>query len=262
VLILHYGSFQDVIKAIAKLKKNQIIGKPTKSFDTSIIIIDPIDSNRNLGAAISNENIGKFIIASRAFQKKPSISFFKSLPRPKIFKKNLENTIAIQFNYKPRSPDIIWGQIKRAASSLVVQMELGGFQVLRHAGMVGEKNEAYLLFLIQSLKIEESFLREGPDIFFEVESETYITKNSKNSMMWIGPNRKILSLQKRRQNDVILFLNDLLKNHLNKSGIPKGLKADIKKRFKIIPAKKVTGKCIKEAVAELVSTDATILSFN
>jgi tRNA nucleotidyltransferase (CCA-adding enzyme) len=128
--------------------------------------------------------------------------------------------------------------------------------------MVGEKNEAYLLFLIQSLKIEESFLREGPDIFFEVESETYITKNSKNSMMWIGPNRKILSLQKRRQNDVILFLNDLLKNHLNKSGIPKGLKADIKKRFKIIPAKKVTGKCIKEAVAELVSTDATILSFN
>ena len=133
VLILYYGSFQDVIKAIAKLKKNQIIGKPTKSFDTSIIIIDPIDSNRNLGAAISNENVGKFIIASRAFQKKPSISFFKSLPRPKIFKKNLENTIAVQFNYKPRSPDIIWGQIKRAASSLVVQMELGGFQVLRYA---------------------------------------------------------------------------------------------------------------------------------
>jgi len=262
VLILHYGSFQDVIKAIAKLKKDQIIGKPTKSFDTSIIIIDPIDSNRNLGAAISNENVGKFIIASRAFQKKPSISFFKSHLRPKIFKKNLENTITVQFNYKPRSPDIIWGQIKRAASSLVVQMELGGFQVLRHTGIIGEKNEAYLLFLIRSLKIEENFLREGPDIFFEVESETYITKNSKNSMMWIGPNRKILSLQKRRQNDISLFLNDLLKNHLNKSGIPKGLKADIKKRFKIIPAKKVAGKCIKEAVAELVSTDATILSFN
>jgi len=262
VLILHYGSFQGVIQAIAKLKKNQIIGKPTKSFDTSIIIIDPIDSNRNLGAAISNENVGKFIIASRAFQKKPSLSFFKSLQRPKIFKMNLENTIVIQFNYKPRSPDIIWGQIKRAASSLVIQMELGGFQVLRHSAVIDEKNEAYLLFLMHSLKIEENFLREGPDIFFEEESETYITKNSKNSMMWIGPNRKILSLQKRRQNDVSLFLKDLLKNQLGKSGIPKGLKTDIKKKFKIIPAKKVSGKCIKEAVAELVSTDATIISFN
>ena len=71
-----------------------------------------------LAAAISNENLGKFILASRAFIKKPSISFFKSKSKPKIFKKNLENSIVIKFNYKQRSPDIIWGQVKRAASSI------------------------------------------------------------------------------------------------------------------------------------------------
>jgi tRNA nucleotidyltransferase (CCA-adding enzyme) len=262
VLILHYGSFQEVIKAIAKLKKNHVIGKPTKNFDTPIIIIDPIDSNRNLGAAISNENLGKFILASRAFIKKASISFFKLKQNQKIFKNNLENSIVIKFNYKQRSPDIIWGQIKRAASSLATQLEIEGYQVLRHAGVADEKNEACLIFLLQSLTIEENFLRDGPDYFFGTESETFIAKNSKNSMMWIGPNRKILSLQKRKQNDVRLFLKDLLKNHLNKSGIPKGLKADIKKGFKIMPAKKAVGKSIKEAIAELVSTDATILSFN
>lgn len=262
VLILNYGSFQDVIKAIAKLKKEFVIGKPTKKFDTSIIIIDPIDSNRNLGAAISNENLGKFILASRAFIKKPSISFFKIRHNQKIFKKNLENCVVIKFNYKQRSPDIIWGQVKRAASSLAVQLEIEGFKILRYVGVTDEKNEACLIFLLQSLTIEENFLRDGPDYFFGVESETFISKNSKNSMMWIGPNRKILSLQKRRQNNVKLFLKDLLKNHLNKSGIPKGLKADIKKGFKIFPGKKVTGKSIKEAITELVSTDATILSFN
>lgn len=262
VLILHYGSFQDVINAIAKLKENQIIGKPAKKFDTSIIIIDPIDSNRNLGAAISNENLGKFILASRAFIKKPSISFFKLKQNQKIFKKNLENSVVIKFNYKKRSPDIIWGQVKRATSSLSTQLEIEGFQVFRHAGITDEKNEAYLIFLLQSLTIEEQFLRDGPDYFFEEESETFISKNSKNSMMWIGPNRKILSLQNHRQNDVKLFLKDLLKNHLNKSGIPKGLKDDIKKGFKVLPAKKAAGKSIKEAITELVSTDATILSFN
>jgi len=262
VLVLHYGSFQEVIKAVAKIKKNHVIGKPTRKFDTSIIIIDPIDSNRNLGAAISNENLGKFILASRAFIKKPSISFFKLNQNQKIFKKNLENSIVIKFNYKQRSPDIIWGQVKRAASSLTVQLEIEGFQVLRHAGFTDQKNEACLIFLLQSLTIEESFLRDGPDYFFGPESETFIAKNSKNSMMWIGHNRKILSLQKRRQIDVTLFLKDLLKNHLNKSGIPKGLKADIKKGFKIMPAKKAAGKSIKEAIAELVSSDATILSFN
>jgi tRNA nucleotidyltransferase (CCA-adding enzyme) len=262
VLILHYGSFQDVIHAIAKLKKNQVIGKPTKTFDTSIIIIDPIDSNRNLGAAISNENLGKFVLASRAFIKKPTISFFSLKSKKKIFKNNLENSIVVKFNYKQRSPDIIWGQVKKAASSLAMQLEIEGFQVYRYSGIVDERNQAYLIFLLQSITIEESFIREGPDYFFGSESETFIAKNSKNTMMWIGPKRKILSLQKRRENDVRLFLKGLLKNHLNKSGIPKGLKPDIKKGFKIIPARKATGKSIKEAIAELVSTDATILSFN
>ena len=262
VLILHYGSFLNVIKAISKIKKNHIVGNPSKKFDTSIVIIDPIDSNRNLGAAISNENLGKFILASRAFINKPSISFFKAISSKKIFKKNLENSIFIKFNYKHRSPDIIWGQVKRAASSLAVQLEIEGFKIFRFVGIADEKNEAYLIFLFNSLKIEEDFLREGPDYFLEKEAKTFISKNSKNSMMWIGSNRKILALQKRKHIDVKEFLTDLLKNHLNKSGIPKGLKADIKKGFKILPGKKASGKSIKEAVAEIVSTDATILSFN
>jgi tRNA nucleotidyltransferase (CCA-adding enzyme) len=76
--------------------------------------------------------------------------------------------------------------------------------------------------------------------------------------MWVDSNRKILSLQKRQYNDAKQFLQDLLKNHLNKSGIPKGLKADIKNGFKVIPAKNTTGKSIKEALIELGSTNATI----
>ena len=78
-----------MINAISKLKKNHIIGKPTKKFDTSIIIIDPIDSNRNLAAAISNENIGRFVLAARAFKKKPSISFFKQQVKTKKYSRKI-----------------------------------------------------------------------------------------------------------------------------------------------------------------------------
>jgi tRNA nucleotidyltransferase (CCA-adding enzyme) len=263
VLVLHFGSCQDVISAIAKLKQNQVIGKPTKKFDTQIVIIDPIDSNRNLGAAISIENVGKFVLVCRAFMKKPSISFFNPKAKPIVPKKNLENTIVVKFNFKPRSPDIIWGQIKRAATSLVTQMEVEGFRVLRKAATTDEKKEAWLLFLMQSLKIYDEEVREGPDFFFEKDSEVFIRKNSKKSkIMWIDSSKKILSLQKRQHNDAKQFLQDLLKNHLNKSGVPKGLKTDIKKGFKIVLANKTNGKSIKEALAELVSTDATIFSSN
>jgi len=76
VLILNFGSFENVIKSIAKIQQNQIIGNTSKVFETSIVIMDPIDSNRNLAAAISNENIGKFILVCRTFQKNPTLQFF------------------------------------------------------------------------------------------------------------------------------------------------------------------------------------------
>jgi len=263
VLVLHYGSCLDVIRAISKLKQNQVIGKPTKKFDTSIVIIDPIDSNRNLGTAISDENVGKFILTCRAFLKKPSLSFFKPKTKTKISKTNLKNIIVVKFNFKSRSPDIIWGQTKRAANSLATQMEVEGFKVLRRTALTDEKKEAWLLFLMQSLKIDVDEVREGPDFFFEKDGEAFVSKNAKKSkIMWIDANRRIVSLQKRKHTDAKQFLQDLLKNHLNKSGIPKGLKADIKKGFKIIPAHKATGKSIKEALTELGSTDATIFYSN
>jgi len=262
VLIWNFGSFEVVIKKISKIQVNQVIGNASKKFDTPIVIMDPIDSNRNLAAAISAENIGKFVLICRAFMKKPTISFFKTKLRT-ISKKNLDNVIVIKFNFKPRSPDIIWGQIKRAANALSVQMEIEGFKVLRNSAYTNEKNETSLLFKLQSIEIEDEQVKEGPDFFNELDSSKFITKNyKKTNLIWIGNKGKILSLQKRNQNNAKLFLQDLLKNHLNKSGIPRGLKSDMKKGIKFLDAYNIKDKSIKESLTQLVSTDATIFYSN
>ena len=235
VLIYNFRSFEGVIKKIAKIKRNQVIGKASKKFNTPIVIMDPIDEQRNLAAAISTENIGKFVLVCREFLKKPSASFFK--PKPSS-KKTLKDSFVVKFNYKPRSPDVIWGQIKRAASALSTQMEVEGFNVLRHMAFSDEKNHACLIFEFDSLEIPKKRVHEGPEFFSESDSESFVTKNSKKSeMLWINNKGKILSLQKRKYSNAKLFLQDLLKNNLDKSGVPKGLKADIKKGFKITSRK-------------------------
>ena len=132
VLIWNFGSFENIIRSISKIKPEQVIGKSTKKFDTPITIMDPVDPERNLVAAISNENIGKFVLLCRAFLKKPSISFFKDNKR-RISNELLKNCLVVKFNYKPRSPDIIWGQIKRATTSIATQMELNGYKVIKSA---------------------------------------------------------------------------------------------------------------------------------
>jgi tRNA nucleotidyltransferase (CCA-adding enzyme) len=259
VLIVNFGSFDGVIKAVSELKQGQVIGKATKQFETPVVIIDPIDSNRNLGAAISTENVGKFVLAARAFLKKPSISFFKKKKSQLKQKSNLKNVLVLTFKYKHRSPDIIWGQLKRAATSIATQIDQEGFSVLRKSVVESEDNAA-LLFLLHSIKLHEHHIRSGPDFFVADHVDKFISSNKKKSItMWINEEGKVHSLQKRPHVDAVSFLNYLIKKNLEKSGVPAGLKDDIK-RFKLVTGNKVTSKSIKEAISELVSTDETIFS--
>lgn len=255
VLVLHYGSFLGALEAASNFVQHQTIGNPAKKFDTPLIIIDPIDSNRNLGTAISAESVGRFILASRAFLKKPSLSFFRPKPR-QSGKKNLDNVIIVKFDYKKRSPDIIWGQIKRATTAVAGQLELAGFKVLRKSSVTDEKSEAALLFLLRSPRIENNLIKNGPDVFRRKESENYIAKNAKKSqLMWINEDGKILSLQERQNHDAKLFLQHLLKKNLPVSGIPGGLMTDVKKGFKILNGRQAASKSIKKALLELITTD-------
>ncbi len=261
VLIYHYDSFIKVLEAAANFSQGQVIGSPTKKFETALILIDPIDSNRNLGTAISVQNFGRFILAARAYLKKPSLVFFngkKSLPNTK----NLKNIIVIKFDYKHRSPDIIWGQAKRGATALSGQLELGGFQVLRKSAITDEKSEAAMLFLLHSPIIEKSMVKNGPDVFRKSESENFILRNSKNKLTWIDDDGRILSLQEREFYDAKKFLQSLLKKNLSKAGIPNGIIPDMKRGFKVLEGHQVTSKSIKKALAELTSTNELIFGSN
>ena len=205
VLISYFGSFEKTIKKISELKKGQVIGKSTRKFDSPVVIIDPVDNNRNLGTAISMDNLGRFVLASRAFLKKPSKKFFKK-PVSKRIMKNNDKIIVVQFRFKDRSDDIIWGQIKRASNALKTQLELGGFTVLRNSSVKDEKENAALIFLLHAKKIENSLVRSGPEISSKEHCEKFIGANLKKSqLMWINNEGKIQSLQKRKHNDVKLF---------------------------------------------------------
>jgi tRNA nucleotidyltransferase (CCA-adding enzyme) len=168
--------------------------------------------------------------------------------------KNNDKIVIVQFRFKDRSDDIIWGQIKRASNALKTQLELGGFTVLRNSSVKDEKENAALIFLLHAKKIENSLVRSGP----EISSKEHCENLKKSQLMWINEEGKMQSLQKRKHDDVKLFLRDILKNNLKNSGIPNGLEKDFKKGVKIIDANKVSTKSIKEAIANIAVTDETI----
>ena len=261
VLILNFKNLENVIKFISKIQENEVIGTTSKKFDTPIVIIDPIDSNRNLAAAISEENIGRFILRCRAFQINPSKKFFIA-SKQKISKNNLENILIIKFDFKFRSPDIIWGQIKRASNSLKTQFEIGGFKILRNTAYTDEKKEAFLIFLLESTTIPKKYSKAGPDFFREKDCRSFVAKNiKKTSLMWINSERKIVSLEKRKNFEILKFTKNFIKTNFEVA-IPKGLQEDIKKGYTIFLGTKKLPKSIKEVTNNLTSTDETFLYFD
>jgi tRNA nucleotidyltransferase (CCA-adding enzyme) len=259
VLVLNFGTFEGVLKAVSHLQQGQIIGSAAKQFDSKIVIMDPIDPNRNLGAAISNENLGRFVLLARTFLRNPSSRFFTQKKIKSVPKKKLGNVLVVEFKYRYRSPDIIWGQLKRAATSIATQIDQEGFTVLRKSVLASEGNAA-LLFFLQSATLSEYRLRVGPDFFVEEHASKFVASNKKKSTsMWINDEGKICSLQKRVQRDAFLFVKELLKKNLKTAGISVGLQDDIK-RFRVISGDTITSKSIKEAASELVSTDETVFS--
>ncbi|MGZ5550373.1 MAG: CCA tRNA nucleotidyltransferase, partial [Nitrososphaeraceae archaeon] len=251
VLVLEFGDFRNVIKNIAMMKKKgEVIAIDNISnnnipekFQSPIIIIDPIDSNRNLGMAISSESLSKFIFGARAFLKNPSLKFF-SINRKKDvinFDRNLQNVsqllpyiLVLEFRYKIRSSDIIWGQLKKLTRSLVQRLNDKEFEVLKSECYIYNTNSAKLFFLLKFNKLSPFLEKSGPSIFMEKEVLQFVKKNKeKSSVIWIGEDMRLYCLKKRENTDAIKFLERSIGLEKSNLGIPKGLINDLCKGFKI-----------------------------
>jgi tRNA nucleotidyltransferase (CCA-adding enzyme) len=267
ILILKYGSFESVLKAISNIRedKNVIaIGEFNedilKIFQSPLIIIDPIDFRRNLGTAISVESVGKFVLAARAFLENPSLDFFKEKKEKyQSSKKLYSNLLIVEFIYRQRSPDIIWGQIKRSLNAISKQLRIANFTVIRSISDIDEKGHAVLVFLLEAIMLSPYVARTGPHIFRKSDTSKFILENNKRSLLtWVNNEMKVKSLEERK----IINAKEYVKFILTKKkdiGITKGLTEDIQNTLQIYTGdeKEIHG-LVKNAIYKLITTDSRI----
>ena len=268
ILILKYGSFVSVLKAISNIKedKNVIsIGKfdedVLKIFQSPIIIIDPIDYRRNLGTAISAESVGKAVLAARAFLEKPSLDFFREKKERdyETFKEIYSNLLIIEFIYRQRSPDIIWGQIKKTLNAISKQLCIANFTVIRSIGDIDENGHAAFVFLLEAITLPPYMARTGPHIFRRKDTTSFISENIKKSLlMWTDNEMKVKSLVERKTTNAKEYMKLILANKKD-VGVTKGLIEDIKETLQIYTGdeKEIHG-LVKNAIYKLITTDSRI----
>jgi tRNA nucleotidyltransferase (CCA-adding enzyme) len=267
VLVLKYGSFENVLRAAADMQDRQVIAAGdydsdiVKGFRSPVIIIDPVDSRRNLGTAISPESVGRFVLAARAFLASPSLQFFREKNKhAKASAKLYPNVLVVEFTHKERSPDIIWGQLKRSLNAMAKQLEIADFIVLRSSCITDEKTSAALAFLLESITLPPYTKRKGPEVFRRKDTVSFIsdTKNKKPLVTWVDREMRVAMLVDRKATDARQFARSLLLDRIENSGVAKDLIADRKKlRIYSGSERKIKGLAL-EAVGEVVSTEHLI----
>ena len=272
VLVLKYGSFISVLKAVSTLMGDEILSlndvdeDVAKQFDTQLVILDPVDNHRNLGAAISPANVAAFIMASRSFLQNPSLSFFKGTSISKMtanVKKSpiLDYLSVVIFQHEPRNADILWGQLHRSVNSLSKQMSKSGFNVLRTSVASDENSFSGFIFLLGSLTLPKSQIKIGPNVNMRDEVSRFLSSNRKwSKLMWVGHDQRIYVLGERRFLKVEDLLCSLLDDTVKESGVAPGLKRAIESGFEVISGKNIVKATVRqhwlvEALHRVVVTD-------
>ena len=240
VLILKYGSFEDVLKIFSVLEPNHIISldapdeKAIEKFTSPIIIIDPIDSNRNLGAAISADCVAKFVLASRQFLKNPSIEFMKkySKLKPKIIKQIQSSLLIIEFKIQKRSPDILWGQLKRKLTSISKMLSNSRFEIIRKYCYTDEEKHAVFIFMFQFANLPKITANIGPEVYLKTETEAYMKKRGSNSIMMWTDGMRIQSVEQTKMISIKQYADEIIKKDI-KFGSQTGIISDLKNGYSI-----------------------------
>src|SRR3989344_6543175 len=240
LLVLKYGNFNSVMEAIAKWKDKEVIDlekyckgeEALKKFDTPLVVIDPVDKNRNVAAALSLNQYSRIIAAARAFLRKPSVNFFfpkkrKVLETGKVKKLvEKEGLIVVGMGYpKKELPDVLWGQIRRLAKKIIGALQQKDFRVLRSAEWSDESNEIILVFDLEANELERIQKRVGPAVTNEKHSEEFLKTHKKPiSGPRIEEGRWVVDIERKhfRATD---YISEMLKQlrKSEKAGIRKAL---------------------------------------
>lgn len=229
VLILKHGTFQNVLTNFAHLRTAQ----PEKLLS----LPDPVDESRDLARAISNGNIARFVLAARAYLKRPVLGFFQG--RSGRSRQGLqESLIGMTFSHPELSEDILWGELKRTMRHLSRHIESGGFRLSRTAIASDDKTKSAFLILPELSRLPHLEKRAGPSVVMEKEAHEFVAKNSRRArLVWVGEDGRLYVLQNREEFELTNFLGRIVRGAVKRMGGSPDINRAIAKTGKILDAR-------------------------
>jgi tRNA nucleotidyltransferase (CCA-adding enzyme) len=272
-LILHYQSFRETLAQASKWKPIVFLDleKPSGSqdsrargFGSKLVVIDPVDPERNLAAAVRDDKLWGFVAATRELQTNPGIWYFfppKYKPKTKIrFSKFLEHQdrdiAAVSFKHSKIVPDVLWGQLLKMEKSLLELMARQDFNPVRSTVWSDENQSSAILVELDSSTLHGVQMRQGPPVSKADDSQGFLDRhlNAKDTIRgpWVEADRWVVD--KKR---VILTLEQLvsaaLKDRKFGLAVPEQLNRSFRQNMRVLKNEKILALLGREGFDQALS---------
>ncbi|MDD4878472.1 MAG: CCA tRNA nucleotidyltransferase [Candidatus Nanoarchaeia archaeon] len=226
ILTVYYSGFEELMQNIAKWdtskrvvidiegyhKGKALIAELNKAkLFSPLILIDPVQKERNAAAGLSWEVYGKAIELAKSYLKKPSLKFFEKENITKaVLKKKAGKNAVFMIEAKPvdGKKDIVGAKLMKCFEHAKKELLSGEFKVV-DSGWEWEK-EALFWFIVPKEKLSLLYKHRGPPV-----NETERLKQFRES--WhkrevLEENGRAYVLAKRKFRDAKSLLKSVVKD--------------------------------------------------
>ncbi len=196
LLVLKHGSFRGVLDAARSWRPRTKIEFETpaaRPFTEPLVVVDPVDGNRNVASAVSAEQLATFVHAAREFLAKPSERFFfprplKPLPLARLnatLRRRGTHIAVISIPAPKITEDVSYPQVRKAHKGILDLLHRNGFTAVNSwSGIEGP--EVLVILEFEVFRLPRVEVHDGPPVWVK-NAEDFLRKWRKSKRRVAGP---------------------------------------------------------------------------
>jgi tRNA nucleotidyltransferase (CCA-adding enzyme) len=248
LLILFYGSFLTTLQHVASWKSGEVLdindqwySRPIKAqqhFQAPLIVIDPVDAQRNVASAVTPQRMGEVITAANRFLQNPAKTYFfpdtenNVHARVESFVQHMQfDIIAISVTIEAPAPDILWGQLHRTRRAIAKYLHRHDFTIFTSGVWSDEQNQHIFVFSLASILLPLTKKHRGPPIDSPNVAafvEKHLTAPDTSMGPWIDNDRWYVGKTRQYANARTLLTEQLTADGGKAIGVANGFRTALK----------------------------------
>jgi tRNA nucleotidyltransferase (CCA-adding enzyme) len=199
LLVLHYGGFIPLLEAASTWRPGTLIDPEQhqeKDFHDPLVVIDPVDPERNVSASVSLTRMYEFVELARGYLAAPSRVFFFPPEEAVLSRLEFRNELsrrgttlyAVSFDTPPYIEDIVVPQLRKTTEAIRELLVRNGFMVNR-TDYCMRPDRSILLFEILADRIPPVKRHVGPPLWKRANAEKFAAKylDNQDLRLYCGP---------------------------------------------------------------------------